>query len=75
MVAGKHTELIASAWGLGEKSTNFIENGLPLEDLRHLFSVDEYRYELESPGKELKGVVRRMRAAYETAGGGCVAKL
>lgn len=46
----------------GEKSTNFAGAGYPLDGFRH--KISDAQYELESPSKQEKAVIREMRASY-----------
>lgn len=52
----------AAVDGRGEKSTNFVAEGYPLDGFRH--KISDAQYELESPSKQEKAIIREMRALY-----------
>ena len=53
----------AAAVGVrGEKSTNFVGAGYPLDGFQH--KISDAQYELESPSKQEKAIIREMRARY-----------
>ena len=59
--------------GRGDKSTNFVGAGYPLDEYRDRISDEQY--ELESPSKQEKAVVRKMRAQYTSGTAGATARL
>ena len=59
--------------GRGEKSTNFVGAGYPLDGFRHMIS--DAQYEIESPSKQEKTCIHEMRARYLSNASGAGARL
>ena len=56
---------VVAPFGRGEKSTNFVGAGYPLNGFRH--KISDAEYEIESPSKQEKAIVREMRDRYKRA--------
>lgn len=56
---------LSAYFGLGEKSTNFQGSGYPMEEYRD--HISDEQYELESPSKQEKEIVKNMRNRYKLA--------